>query len=1270
MAPRAKAANVAMRDDPDSSYAESSPDPLAASINEARARRMAGRPKQPLTSSSPSKQNRVTSYAEVEATSPSKSMVLSTPRGGGASPWRIKVTVEAEPGSDNENVDSPTVKRVTRTKTTTIPLKDADATSPAKRRGRPRKSDATSAKAKRSGTPAKRTAKSKTRASSIGVEGSVADADTDAPPKKRRGRPRKSIQPTTEDDETLIVGDPSAPDSTILDEAPSKELEMEEAVQEDDVATPQAPPMVKSVIETTLATPQEQRQRSAKGKVLDQVCLLTPAHKHGKTLEALQEYDEPTRLTPPQTELSERIRARKGTPAHKDKVVLDISSDEESDEDSGVHTPSGTDEEAPETRERPTTEPEEVVTFEAPEYDDYVDEDGLQDATNFAFEDGATRMPDDTTILESENFSMVSVDSLPSSGGLTSPAYDPAGKTPTGPGLAAIRDAAYLKIPPAETCQSRNSPTAIVRSSPNLSQNTQSAAQKQSSPPAVPPRHKTPSIDYRSPSRPPPIAPARSSPTEAETPKIGRVVKAGVALQGVLDPNRVTPEVGPSKTIDEDIFRGFSERTRKELQAGLRLGEQLAQQDPPSMRNPPALSSPHKARMAIIASDDVFAPRANNRRSRLLTPEDQEDYKMPTPPPAQSADVRYPLLNVNDPEPQLPSPARSEDEMSWRVDTPPVRVINGEGQRFMDASGKAGQVVRGREITVVANQDEQNNNGSHDNIWEEEASRSSKSPESNSGHVEGSPQLQDLLAQESLVKPARSKLPRTWRRKSSSNFQYSDEAEEVPEQTPSSTESDEASAENVDKDKNMMMESTVEEDECGEEDDMSEGSDDTGMFFMNNLPSVFNKRRSTDFKKKKAEKLDLSLLMHEGESLLPESSPPIAKAQTHSISNLNPFLDTPPRFAALLSSPVKSSPLRQEIRASDTSSESVSAQQGFEESTLPLPPSSPFHTQVDYESVITAASDQRQFREEIGGATDSTLRNIRNEADDYLDAYEAQERTLGEIEEVTEPSRTWHKETTVLSQCSPVKQAFEKSMLRPARTYPSLFGAESASAGSTSSTRSESERTGERDIANITQTKVKEPVQPSQPSPGVFGRLTSTLWSALGSAPPPPTHPILTKFDRLPKAEPWTKTHYKTLDALYQCHKKQPTLFLPSPSARTTNTNNAILDDFLRTHKRPFVGARYSAWGYSVTLDERLVVLCAVYVQLLVLKDVFEYEKATGKAIQMGDCGPGVGGEEILAEEVVKRLATVVMGEALRRDEKRGVEVDRSSGGLTIMWPA
>jgi hypothetical protein len=47
---------------------------------------------------------------------------------------------------------------------------------------------------------------------------------------------------------------------------------------------------------------------------------------------------------------------------------------------------------------------------------------------------------------------------------------------------------------------------------------------------------------------------------------------------------------------------------------------------------------------------------------------------------------------------------------------------------------------------------------------------------------------------------------------------------------------------------------------------------------------------------------------------------------------------------------------------------------------------------------------------------------------------------------------------------------------------------------------------------------------------------------------------------------------------------------------------------------------------------------------------------------------PGRAGEAIGAEEVMRRLATVILGEEVREDEKNGVKIDRSRG-LEVKWP-
>ncbi|GME30586.1 hypothetical protein GTA08_BOTSDO03723 [Neofusicoccum parvum] len=162
----------------------SSPDPLSfvtsSPSKSAAMRRSAKRATpQPLARLSPNVQ-RSDPFLEIPDlghVSPSKSITMTTPRAAGSSPWRIKVTVEAQPhdeySQDENSLTSPTGARAARiaTQTTTIPLNDANGSSPLKRRGRPRKSDTLPA----------------TQTTTIQLN----DANGSSPTKKR-GRPRKS----------------------------------------------------------------------------------------------------------------------------------------------------------------------------------------------------------------------------------------------------------------------------------------------------------------------------------------------------------------------------------------------------------------------------------------------------------------------------------------------------------------------------------------------------------------------------------------------------------------------------------------------------------------------------------------------------------------------------------------------------------------------------------------------------------------------------------------------------------------------------------------------------------------------------------------------------------------------------------------------------------------------------------------------------------------------------------------------------------------------
>ena len=99
---------------------------------------------------------------------------------GNLSPWRIRVTVEAEHEDDENTQDGPRKKLKPSTITTKVPLKDEESNPPSakKRRGRPRKSDVR----EKSLSP---------------IKGSPGRTPKQQPPdsaKRPRGQPRKSMQ--------------------------------------------------------------------------------------------------------------------------------------------------------------------------------------------------------------------------------------------------------------------------------------------------------------------------------------------------------------------------------------------------------------------------------------------------------------------------------------------------------------------------------------------------------------------------------------------------------------------------------------------------------------------------------------------------------------------------------------------------------------------------------------------------------------------------------------------------------------------------------------------------------------------------------------------------------------------------------------------------------------------------------------------------------------------------------------------------------------------
>ena len=440
---------------------------------------------------------------------------------------------------------------------------------------------------------------------------------------------------------------------------------------------------------------------------------------------------------------------------------------------------------------------------------------GSPESADHSFLDPTDEHQEFDSILESEGFSMVTVSSLPSTQqDMRSPAnfqHKNRGETPSD----ARKKLQLLQVKVSSAKGSNNSGDSVVSDGapgfryhtgelPSLPPNS---ALKASS--GLASQDQTPSIALTSPTIPLPLQPAppRNSPRSldkatAGTPKLARVVRAGIALQGVLSPERssrdsrsttrarhVTSSTSSTKLPKErldNLFNGFGAGTRRELRAGLRLGEQLAKRQQ-VIADKISCSSGNK--------DDVFQQQTAADYPKLPSPSGGETYSLKLPEPGQ--EITYPTLANN----QLPSPERSEvdvdeDRMSWKVDTPirpkmpdahevqsagshqndyhlrdqSMAEREAEWQREREAVSRQIQMANASQVIVI---DSDSDDGDpleeedDEDIWLAEA-------HSLDPIQEAIPKAAATDLQDEATKPRRSKLPTSWRR--DSQVVYSDEA--------------------------------------------------------------------------------------------------------------------------------------------------------------------------------------------------------------------------------------------------------------------------------------------------------------------------------------------------------------------------------------------------------------------------------------------------------------------------------------------------------------
>ncbi len=169
----------------------------------------------------------------------------------------------------------------------------------------------------------------------------------------------------------------------------------------------------------------------------------------------------------------------------------------------------------------------------------------------------------------------------------------------------------------------------------------------------------TPSPNLLEPSKPPPLQPRDShnlprvlDEATENTPKIARVVRAGTALQGVMEPKELAnlPGKGTSQAFEssessegapiegpKDLFDGFGAGTQRELRAGLRLGEELAKRLP-----------------STASGGNTLAHDKKSEKGESSSTRETSEYSIPNP--GSEPVISYPAIF----NPQLPSPERSE----------------------------------------------------------------------------------------------------------------------------------------------------------------------------------------------------------------------------------------------------------------------------------------------------------------------------------------------------------------------------------------------------------------------------------------------------------------------------------------------------------------------------------------------------------------------------------------------------------------------------------
>lgn len=332
-------------------------------------------------------------------------------------------------------------------------------------------------------------------------------------------------------------------------------------------------------------------------------------------------------------------------------------------------------------------------------------------------------------------------------------------------------------------------------------------------------------------------------------------------------------------------------------------------------------------------------------------------------------------------------------------------------------------------------------------------------------------------------------------------------------------------------------------------------------------------------------------------------------------------------------------------------------------------------------SFVSMASDVQQLRNEMTSSQNLPTKGVRPVHQTMEQTYSTRTTTqkipvnLKSIDDSIESESGNYDNSALLS-------------LNPKRTVKPLFQTAQDKcknptiANVTQNVKSPQPKTAQRKEMPPVQPDTNKHVTHSATAPSMLNRLwtnfpflNNTSPDASINGPPRPKHRLLSNLPLLPNALPFTTTHYKVLGELWNRYKSAPELFL------TSNPQNAGL---MTKSLSKFSEARMSEWGYEIILKPSSLILVALFMRLLVLKDAREFEATEGRKLELGLPGElwmrerekeKTDGkttwkvDELVIGEafVVMRLFAVMVCESVREDESRGEDIDRD---LKFKWKA